>query len=83
MGKINAKIFSILRGYKAYENCDAIKIRSNGYNLLIMEDYLPVIGQIDGDITFVQGENQETIDKITGYYRHAHNEFELLIKSDD
>lgn len=83
MAKINAKIYSILRGYKTYDNCDAIKIKSDGYNLLIMEDYLPVIGQINGDITFIQGDKQSTIDKITGYYRHAHNEFELLIKSDD
>lgn len=83
MGKINAKIFSIVKGYKAYENCDAIKIKSNGYNLLIMEDYLPVIGQIDGNITFVLGDNEQTLQDINGYYRHAHNEFELLIKSEE
>ena len=31
----------------------------------------------------VSGDNEETIQDINGYYRHAHNEFELLIKSEE
>ena len=83
MGRINAKIFSIVKGYKELEECDAIKIVSDKYNLLIMEDYLPVIGEVNGDITFVVNGEQQLYKGITGFYRHAHNEFELLIKSDD
>lgn len=83
MGKINAKIYSLLDGYEHMQNLKAIKIVSKNYNLLIMEDYIPVIGEIDGDIIFISDDSEKTIDKMTGYYKCSHNNFELLIKTDD
>ena len=80
MGKINAKIFSLEKGYEDLRELKSIRIKSKTYNLLIMEDYLPLIGEIEGNITFVFEDNEETLNDINAYYRHSHNEFELLIK---
>ena len=81
--KIIAKIFSMKDGYKEYRNVRAVKIISNKYNILIMEDYLPVIGEIRGDVSIVFDDSVIEIKKIVGFYKHSHNEFELLIKEFD
>lgn len=83
MGKINAKLFSLERGYNIYSGLKAIKIVSKKYNLLIMEDYLPVIGEIKGTITLIGEESSEELRISKGFYRHSHNEFELLIKDEN
>ena len=83
MGKIKARIYSLANGYDAMDKLKAIRIVSKDYNILIMEDFLPIIGQLDGDVIFVDESNERKLSHIKGYYRHAHNEFELLIKSDN
>ena len=80
MGKINAKIFSLETGFEDLEKLKSIRIKSKTYNLLIMEDYLPIIGEVEGNVTFVSEDKEETLSDINAYYRHSHNEFELLIK---
>ena len=81
--KIIAKIFSMKDGYKEYKNVRAVKIISKKYNILIMEDYLPVIGEIDGNVSIVFDDSVTEITNIKGFYKHSHNEFELLIKEFD
>lgn len=81
MGAINAKIFSLKDGYEALGDLKSIRIKSKTYNLLVMEDYLPIIGEIDGSITFVGEDSERTYEDIKAFYRHSHNEFELLVKS--
>lgn len=78
--KIVAKIFSLQKGFSSYENVKAIKIISKQYNLMIMEDYLPVIGEVEGTVIVMVGDDTIEYKNINGYYKHAHNEFELLIK---
>ena len=80
MGKLNAKIFSLKDGYEALGELKSIRIKSKTYNLLVMEDYLPIIGEIDGNITFVGEDSERTFNNINAFYRLSHNEFELLIK---
>ena len=45
------------------ENIRLIRIVSSNYNLLIMKDYLPIIGYLDGSIT-IEGEETIKYDKI-------------------
>lgn len=78
--KIIAKVVSLQKGFSNYENVKAIKIISKQYNLMIMEDYLPVIGEIEGNVIIMLEENNIEYKNIKGFYKHAHNEFELLIK---
>lgn len=68
-------------GHQGFENIKSIYINSKKYNILIMEDYLPVIGDVDGDITIKFGDDViKEIKNIQGFYKHSHNEFALLIK---
>lgn len=52
---------------------------SSTYNLLILKDYMPVLGEIKGNVEIVSGDRTETYENVTGYFMHSHNEFELLI----
>ena len=59
-----------------------IRIKSEKYTLLIMDDYMPVIGRIDGMVEIVSGEDTRSFQPIHGFYTHRKNTFELLIKED-
>ena len=79
--KIKARIFSMEDGHEGFDNIKSIYVESKKYNILIMEDYLPVIGDIDGNIVIKYGTNEiREIKNIQGFFKHSHNEFSLLIK---
>ncbi len=62
------------------ENLKFIRIKSSKYNLLVMRDYMPNIGEVDGDVTFEGEDGVREFLNIKGFYMHKKNEFELLIK---
>lgn len=76
---MTARILGFKEGLRVLEQVDLIRIVSSNYNLLILKDYMPVIGEIKGKVEIVSGEKTETYENITGYFMHSHNEFELLI----
>ena len=82
MGKITATVLGIDEGFKKFEQVDMIRIKSEKYTLLIMDDYMPVIGRIDGMVEIVSGEDTRSFQPIHGFYTHRKNTFELLIKED-
>ena len=82
MGKITAAVLGIDEGFQKFEQVDMIRIKSEKYTLLIMDDYMPVIGRIDGMVEIVSGEDTRSFQPIHGFYTHRKNTFELLIKED-
>ena len=82
MGKITATVLGIDEGFQKFEQVDMIRIKSEKYTLLIMDDYMPVIGRIDGVVEIVSGEDTRSFQPIHGFYTHRKNTFELLIKED-
>lgn len=82
VAKMKVKILNIKKGLKTYDNVSIIKIKSKKYNLSIMEDYLPVIGEIDGDVEIIAVDNFVKLTHIIGYYMLKHNEFKLFIKEE-
>lgn len=80
--KMKVKILNIRNGLKSYDNVSMIKIKSKKYNLSIMEDYLPVIGEVDGDIEIIAIDNFVKLTNVIGYYMLKHNEFKLFIKEE-
>lgn len=60
-------------------NVKIVRIKSDKYNLLIMKDYWPVVGEINGSVII---EAQESIkyDKLEGFFALSHNVFHLIIK---
>lgn len=82
VAKMKVKILNIQNGLKTYDKVSIIKIKSKKYNLSIMEDYLPVIGEIDGDVEIIALDNFVKLTNIIGYYMLKHNEFKLFIKEE-
>ena len=55
---MKVRIFDMEHGLKEYEEVKTIRIISKDYNLLIMKDYLSVIGEIVGSID-IKGDNPD------------------------
>ena len=70
---ILVKVLSMEDGLLEYENIEFIRITSKDYNLMIMKDYLPVIGEIKGKVEFQSKEGSVKLENITAYYMHKHN----------
>ena len=75
------KILNINSGLKIYDNIKFVRILSKKYNLLIMRDYFPVIGEIDGSVE-IEGKESLKFENIKGYYMNKNNEFSLIIKEE-
>ncbi len=80
-GKIRVRVLDEVNGCQVLEHIRAVRIRSREYSLLVMEDYTPTLGSIDGDVIFV-GETETALKHIHGFYKHQQNEFSLLIRED-
>ena len=79
-GSIKVRIFDLAHGLVEYENVKFIRIVSKEYNLLIMEDYMPVFGEIDGSLSIKGNDIDLSFNPIQAYYIHRDNEFNLMIK---
>lgn len=75
------KVLNINSDLQVYKNVKFIRILSKKYNLLIMRDYLPVIGEISGNVEIV-GDDESKLENIKGYYIHKNDEFNLIIKEE-
>ena len=62
MQNITVQLLNIAGDVKKYEDVKFIKIKSKKYNLIIMKDYLPIIGEIQGEIEI--GRKQKFINII-------------------
>lgn len=81
-GKITVRVISMEDGLREIQAVRMIRIKSREYNLLIMEDYMPVIGEIDGTVTVVSGEGEYQTGPIKGFFSHRKNLFSLMISED-
>ncbi|MDR1293202.1 MAG: hypothetical protein LBJ91_07415 [Clostridiales Family XIII bacterium] len=79
-GRIQAQISSFRNGLQFYKGINIIRVRGKQSRLLIMEDYLPVIGEIDGEIDLIGKGFFHRLENLHGFFNHAHNVFFLLLK---
>lgn len=79
---IKVKIFSLSKGLEIMEDVKAIRIKSEDYNLLIMPDYMPILGEVQGNIDFENKEESKSLENIDGYYINTNNEFSLIVRED-
>ncbi len=75
---ITVQLLNIDGDVQKYDDVNFIRIISKKYNLIIMKDYLPIIGEIQGKVEI--GRENETVkmDKVRGYFMHKHNQFNLF-----
>jgi hypothetical protein len=81
--QMEAIVLSLHDGYQIYRNVNMIRIKDRRYSLMVMVDYMPMVGEINGSLTILCDENEIQIDHITGFYFIKGNVFKLLIKEDD
>ena len=80
MDGIKVKVFDIRNGMRLYDNIKIIRIISKDYNLLIMKDYLPIIGEIEGSVDIKNDVVNESFKNIKAFYMNSDNVFNLMIK---
>lgn len=77
---IKVRIFDMEHGLREYEDIKIIRIISKDYNLLIMKDYLPIIGEIDGSVDIKSDSVNLSFKNIKAFYMNSENIFNLMIK---
>ena len=77
---LKVRIFDIENGLREYKDIKIIRIISKDYNLLIMKDYLPIIGEIEGSVDIKNDEVNLSFKDIKAFYMNSNNEFNLMIK---
>ena len=77
---MKVRIFDLVHGLKEYNNINFIRIVSDDYSLIIVNDYKPVYGEVNGTITFNSNEIDLEYNKIKADYVYRNNEFNLVIR---
>ncbi len=77
---IKVRVFDMEHGLREYEDIKIIRIISKDYNLLIMKDYLPIIGEIDGSVDIKNDSIDLSFKEIKAFYMNSENVFNLMIK---
>ena len=77
---IKVRVFDMKHGLREYNDIKIIRIISKDYNLLIMKDYLPIIGEIEGSVDIKNDSVNESFKDIKAFYMNSNNVFNLMIK---
>ena len=80
-GRITVRIIEEATGIREIKKVQAVRIQSKDYVLLIMDDYAPTLGEIDGRMAVLTEDNEELFDSVKGFYRLKDNEFTLVINA--
>lgn len=78
--RIHVTILSLTQPLITIEDVLAIRIKSKKYNLLMMPNYMPVLGEIEGAIEIESENNSTKYENINGYYIQSKNEFTLILR---
>ncbi len=77
---IRVRVFDMAHGLREYDNITIVRIISKDYNLLIMRDYLPIIGEIEGSVDIKNDSVNLSFKDIKAFYMNSENVFNLMIK---
>lgn len=77
---IKVRIFDMEHGLREYDDIKIIRIISKEYNLLVMKDYLPIIGEIEGSVDIKNDSINLSFKNIKAFYMNSENIFNLMIK---
>ena len=72
------KIFTLKNGLDVYENVIAIRIKSKDYNLLILKDYVSLLGEIDGELEIEFENETKKFENIKASFMNDNNTFSVI-----
>lgn len=76
-------VLDIEKGFKEYEDVRTVSIKSKNYTVMIMLDYAPTIGDIDGSLSLLLESNEIYYEHVKGFYHVNKNEMTILITSNE
>ena len=79
---MTVNVYTFKDGRQTFNEVTAIRIKSKDYNLLILKDYLAIVGEIDGDIEIETVDGKTLYEKVKAYYLNNSNVFNLLIEGE-
>ena len=62
------KIFTLKKGLRKLEDVSAIRIKSKDYNLLILKDYIAIMGRITGEFSIEVNDHIIEYKAVHAYY---------------
>lgn len=77
---IKVRVFDMTHGLVEYNDIKSIRLVSKDYNLLIMKDYLSIIGEIIGNVDIIGENTNISFKQIKGFYMNSNNIFNLMIE---
>ena len=86
--RIEAVIIGYEQGYVSYHNVKMIRLKGRDLNLLIMADFMPTLGEIDGRVELImeeiplrkgqKGEVESVVlENVSGFFVVKNNIFKL------
>ena len=79
---LTVNVFDLHTGLTTYENVSYVRITSSDYNLLVMLDYLPIIGEIKGKVDVKTDDGEFAFENIKASFMNSNNVFNLMIQGD-
>lgn len=77
---IKAKLVNIEKGLQEYDNVEMVRVKSVDHTLLILQNYMPLLGRLDGYVELVFENRTLRFNDLRGYYMHKKNVFSLLVQ---
>jgi hypothetical protein len=77
-GKIQAQVSSFEKGLEIFKDISMVRVKNRKNSLTILEDYTPVVSQVDGDVEFIGRDIFHVITGVRGFLCHVHNVFFLI-----
>lgn len=76
------KVYDFASGLQQFDNVSIVRLKSTDHNLLIMPDFIPTIGELNGSLSIAGDEIMKEWNEIKGYYVIRNNIFELILKDE-
>ena len=74
-------VLDIENGSKVFDDVRIVKIKSKNYTVMIMLDYAPTIGDLDGDLSILLQSDEVFYKNVKGFYHINNNEMTILLTS--
>ena len=77
---ILVNVFELETGLTTYKDCEYIRITDEKYNLLVMLDYTPIIGEVNGKIHIMYNGQEIHYEGVKASFMNSNNVFNLMIQ---
>ena len=77
---ILVNVFELETGLTTYKDCEYIRITDEKYNLLVMLDYTPIIGEVNGKIDIMYNVQEIHYEGVKASFMNSNNVFNLMIQ---